>query len=591
MANIISSYSFTPETLLVTAGEMATGRLDINWSQTPNTVQVSGRIGTAAPTQCSVSASKKNDYSIDFTVDASMATSSEVNTVDISVGYIYMENGVDISNSETFSCPFSVNVKSLDAESGGTIITGGTIVTGGTSGSTDIGGVDGEITGGGTSISILTATPSEVEFDTYGGSYNIRVDFNNPIYNDTVNTWAVSQTPSDFFNAVITAAFSSSCIVNVSADENTEAAKRTGSFYVLARPTTAYTPTFRLLINVSQESNAIRPVWRDELFTIESEDDSINYKIVDDATDKIIYAGKAVKLPDSDSIKLNIAKLISNELTNSFPTKTELLNNVNIQHNYCKTFNIVANDSVIGTYSYYNSWGYEDLPSDFHIAAPIRPVVDRRQYLFTSLFNPSLDAATINIMAKPKLSTEDYNLITVNIDDLNPRLITLPLFNFPVIDRIRLFKMPTNPTLPNITYLTYDVIDSCCEYCLYYCNAFGGWDSLLVNGNVKKSDKITSHYYSQNFNNTTYEFEKTKYLNVISTSYELYTDWFNDDEQSRLYHLLESTQVYLHNLNKNEILPVNITNNTCEYKTYTNNGKKKWYNTINVEVAQERIRQ
>ena len=79
-------------------------------------------------------------------------------------------------------------------------------------------------------------------------------------------------------------------------------------------------------------------------------------------------------------------------------------------------------------------------------------------------------------------------------------------------------------------------------------------------------------------------------MNVITSNFVLYTDYFNDDEQSRFHHLLESTEVYLHNLNTNEILPVNITNSSCDYTTFTNNGKKKWYNTINVEVAQERIR-
>ena len=132
--------------------------------------------------------------------------------------------------------------------------------------------------------------------------------------------------------------------------------------------------------------------------------------------------------------------------------------------------------------------------------------------------------------------------------------------------------------------------DSCYDYCLYYCNAFGGWDSLLVDGNVKKVDKIESKYYNKAFNNTRQDFEKKKFANVITPQYTLHTGWFNDDEQSRLHHLLESTEVYLHNLNTDEVVPVNITNNSCEYKTFTNNGKKKFNNTINVEVAQTKVR-
>jgi hypothetical protein len=112
----------------------------------------------------------------------------------------------------------------------------------------------------------------------------------------------------------------------------------------------------------------------------------------------------------------------------------------------------------------------------------------------------------------------------------------------------------------------------------------------LIDANAKKTDKITSKYYTRDYDNTTIKSEKTKFTNVINTEYVLHTGWFNDDEQSRLHHLLESTEVYLHNLNTDEIYPVNITNTTCEYKTFTNNGRKKFNNTINVEVAQTKVR-
>ena len=91
------------------------------------------------------------------------------------------------------------------------------------------------------------------------------------------------------------------------------------------------------------------------------------------------------------------------------------------------------------------------------------------------------------------------------------------------------------------------------------------------------------------FNNTI-EFENKKYLNVINPTFKCYTNYFTDDEQSKLWHLFESTLVYLHDLNSGEILPVNIKNNKVDYTTFTNNGKKKFYNIIELEVAQERIR-
>lgn len=58
-----------------------------------------------------------------------------------------------------------------------------------------------------------------------------------------------------------------------------------------------------------------------------------------------------------------------------------------------------------------------------------------------------------------------------------------------------------------------------------------------------------------------------------------------------MHHLLESTNVYLHNLESNTIEPIIITNTNCEYKTYTNNGKKVVYYMIEAKSSKNKCRQ
>lgn len=58
----------------------------------------------------------------------------------------------------------------------------------------------------------------------------------------------------------------------------------------------------------------------------------------------------------------------------------------------------------------------------------------------------------------------------------------------------------------------------------------------------------------------------------------------------KMYHLLESTMVYLHRLDTNEIIPVVITNSTCDYLNYTNNGKRPCTYQITVEESNAKIR-
>jgi hypothetical protein len=125
------------------------------------------------------------------------------------------------------------------------------------------------------------------------------------------------------------------------------------------------------------------------------------------------------------------------------------------------------------------------------------------------------------------------------------------------------------------------------DYVLYYSNAYGGWDSLLCNGTSRKTDNIEHLNYRRKSANQS-QFSKINYQNNITPTWSLNTG-INIDG-SKMYHLLESTMVYLHNLETNEIIPVVITNSSCDYLNYTNNGKKPYYYTITVEESNQKLR-
>ncbi len=140
------------------------------------------------------------------------------------------------------------------------------------------------------------------------------------------------------------------------------------------------------------------------------------------------------------------------------------------------------------------------------------------------------------------------------------------------------------------TTINYQIDTTNKNYVLYYTNAYGGWDSLLVQGNVKQTDQIESQTYVRKVLNTTSQFSKNKYLNTIVPEWTLYTNYLTNTQASKMHHLLESTMVYLHNLEDNKIIPVIITNNSCEYKTYSNQGKNMFYYTIEVQSSQDKYR-
>jgi len=94
------------------------------------------------------------------------------------------------------------------------------------------------------------------------------------------------------------------------------------------------------------------------------------------------------------------------------------------------------------------------------------------------------------------------------------------------------------------------------DYVLYYSNAYGGWDSLLCNGTSRKTDNIEHLNYRRKSANQS-QFSKINYQNNVTPTWSLNTGI--NVNGSKMYHLLESTMVYLHNLETNEIIPVVIT--------------------------------
>ena len=134
-----------------------------------------------------------------------------------------------------------------------------------------------------------------------------------------------------------------------------------------------------------------------------------------------------------------------------------------------------------------------------------------------------------------------------------------------------------------INGVTYNVVDTCAKYVLYYQNAYGGYDSLLIEGMSSEEDAVSRKTMSDIDG-------KKNYLNDISKTITLHTSWMTDEESLRMHHLLNSNLVYLHDLELNEVYPVILNNSNTQYKTYKSNGCKLVNYTIDVTLAEYRRR-
>ena len=131
----------------------------------------------------------------------------------------------------------------------------------------------------------------------------------------------------------------------------------------------------------------------------------------------------------------------------------------------------------------------------------------------------------------------------------------------------------------------------CCQYALYYLNSYGGWDSFLIEGTAKKKDAYNTFQTDKVYDNNLPEFEADRYVNEVTTSYELNTHLLTDEESANLSkNLLGSVKVYLHDIPGGKVYPVLIDNKDTTYQTYQTNGRKLCQYKIQVTESQSKLR-
>lgn len=341
-----------------------------------------------------------------------------------------------------------------------------------------------------------------------------------------------------------------------------------------------------LSININQAVKSdIAPIWKDYIWAEETLDDFIEYHLDDGGT--TIYAGKAYKYPDADRVEFLLNSVTENYLSNgiSFPTTLS----TSIMPNYLKDFTLVTSTGNEKPIIFFNDWSYKDtdLTSGYFLSDPITGLIDPRQYVMASWLLPTGEGIVNRFYYKDGIQTATDVTLKSGINGYtfveNITNLQLGCGDYIVIAFV------VSGTISQ-KQIKYTIDNTGKDYVLYYVNAAGGWDSLLIEGNVKKTDEFESESYIKRVLRPSTEFARNKYLNTITSSWTLYTGYLNDEQASKMYNLLESTQVYLHNLKDNTITPVLITDTSCEYKTYTNQGKNKFYYTINVESSQDNYR-
>lgn len=242
--------------------------------------------------------------------------------------------------------------------------------------------------------------------------------------------------------------------------------------------------------------------------------------------------------------------------------------------------NFEISDARVTNVSKGNSWIGDSRIYSFDMTVPRNDSDTNKEFTITITSTNGIlsDTITIRVIQKPKLPVLIQDIV-VNSGDVENVLVTIP-------DNMEeVWVVYEGDTLARYT------IDDCVSnYVLYYRNALGGIDLFPVTGKVIKSNDIEHLTINKKYDNRTLNFGKTNYENVLTERWQLYSGRLTDQQSKLMHHLINSTYVYLYDIQADKFIPVVITDTEMEYKTYKNNNNKMVYYTINVEASQTKYR-
>ena len=319
------------------------------------------------------------------------------------------------------------------------------------------------------------------------------------------------------------------------------------------------------------------PIWKDVeyVFVDDSEYgiyyDRIQYFQGQMFVDEILlFKGKAYLPPDNSVVKVSINKICQNYMSEN-PNIFD--GAVGYSHSYNEFKLKDGYGTLLHTYRFVNDWSYKELSLGIK-TSPIIPNIADGQKLFFSVF--ATDRKAVKWGMKYYDGTADYNNTEYVTDDFTTVMVA-----------------ESRQKYVNTFYFgdkSYTSLPRCeCKYVLYYMNPYGGYDWLPITGKVVRTDKVEAFVYTKNYNNTTTNFGKNRYMSNITVNYNLNTGWLTQGQSDRMWELLESNTVWLHNLDEDRIYPVMITDTNIEHKQKFGKKKRLSY-SINVELSQTRER-
>lgn len=327
----------------------------------------------------------------------------------------------------------------------------------------------------------------------------------------------------------------------------------------------------------------IHPIWKDYYVDFGAVASVVyDVRLADGTT--IIYSGKAQRRPDAETCRVKINDICADYMESLRMQEVDKVEGF-ISETIAVTFKIFNSiGSLVEEVTFVNDWSYDyDKEDDGVLSAPINGLFDVRMPLLYSISK----AQTIEVDAQD--THADFSIdfsADFNIGYDRKWMVDAASSGTLILKNI--FDQHGDVKVGNITYHGER---TCATHALYYINAYGGWDFLLMQGRSVESDSYSRKTMKKEYDNNSVQNRGTSnYLNEVEKTFTLRTGLLFGDQGQRMHHLIGSTEVYMYDLEKGDMIPVVLTTNECRYKTYGTEGNKLMSYEIGVRVAHNRIR-
>lgn len=318
----------------------------------------------------------------------------------------------------------------------------------------------------------------------------------------------------------------------------------------------------------------ISPIWRDIKYTFT--EPIAEFSIREFNSGEILFKGRSYENPKREPNFIYVNRIVENWIAtpNFNPYLTQ-----SIRGGYGIFDLLDVNGNVLQNYQFVNDWSYNI--NEFKAGLLSRPILNnpyalRGQYMPFSIFGDD-DINDVVYGYKTYGGTEFKDNRNITNDVLH------------------IWFNEAKENAQDISFIfigknKYKMEEPCKnKYVLYYTNPFGGYDWFNHIAKYQEIDDLQTYEYVQDADNTTINFAKNRYLTEVNKNIKLTTGWLKEEESKRMWYLLESTKMWLHDVVEDRIYPVTITNKTIDYKLKSPTNKIIQYE-IDLQFSQVRTR-